>query len=249
VNGRPTATRLVDIAGRARESCIIADPDVRWQMFLTRTLRSHGMAAESVPGPALLGEACLETEPNCVFIDVDRDEYRSAIAEVRGYCHGYIVGLTQRGQSAPSAVEALDAGADLVMIKPFTREALLAQIKALRRRPHAVVEGETQPPFVSGDFRFDFAGHTAELGGQRLHLSGIQYRLLEALARTPGMVLTHAQLIDKVWGSTLESSSENLRAHIHNLRRLLRDSPPRLIITERDIGYYLRPAEAGDLPG
>ena len=183
---------------------------------------------------------CLNTSPRLVLVDVDKGELRASVGFVRRYFPGFIVGMTLRGQSSTEAVQALLNGVDLVMTKPFTREALLAQLDAINRRQFGSMAFGPQSLYVNGAFKFDFLNHIVEVDERRVHLSSIQYRLLEALTRNPDAVLTHAQLIDMVWGSTEESSSENLRAHVHNLRQILNDIPPRLIRTERDIGYYVQ---------
>jgi two-component system KDP operon response regulator KdpE len=234
------ASPLSTSLDRRDESCVIADPDKRWQTYLARTLRERGINPLIAGNARVLEELCLSLEPSLVLVDIDHADFRAVVAECRRYHQGYLIGMTLQGQSSPAAVEALLAGADLVMTKPFTREALLAQLDAIGRRPHEPAGAEPRRLFVSGDFRFDFVNHTVEVAGERVHLSSIQYRLLEALARNPDMVLTHSQLSDMVWGSEEESNSANLRAHIHNLRRLLHDTPPSLIMTERDIGYYMR---------
>ncbi|HWO72102.1 MAG TPA: response regulator transcription factor [Dehalococcoidia bacterium] len=143
--------------------------------------------------------------------------------------------------SREAVVELLRAGADLVLAKPFTLDALDAHVEALLRRTEGAGPGRFRGRYAYSDLVVDFAAHTVTLAGERLRLSATQYRILECLCRNAGAVVTATQLSDAVWGPDYNASSVLIRSHIRNLRRLLGDSAanPRYIHTETQIGYWV----------
>jgi two-component system KDP operon response regulator KdpE len=133
-------------------------------------------------------------------------------------------------------VEALDAGADDYLTKPFGVSELLARTRALVRRSR----GETSTPVIEfGDVQVDLSRRVVTRNGEAVHLTALEYRLLATFIANGGRVLTHRQLLKDVWGPEAVQSSHYLRIYVANLRRKLEADPtqPKYILTETGIGY------------
>jgi two-component system KDP operon response regulator KdpE len=153
-----------------------------------------------------------------------------------------IIVLSVRGEER-TKVQALDAGADDYVTKPFGIEELLARVRANLRRAPAVA-GE-QPTLEAGDFRIDLAAHKVMVRGQEVHLTPKEFDLLVYLAGNPGKVITHRALLSAVWGGQSTEQVEYLRVFVGQLRRKLEPeaSSPRYIVTEPWVGYRFEPGE------
>ncbi len=151
-----------------------------------------------------------------------------------------IIVLSVRGEEA-TKVEALDAGADDYITKPFGMDELLARIRAtLRRKPSA----ETLI-LEAGDFRIDLEAHTATQGGKEVHLTPKEFDLMVHFIRNADKVLTHRALLGAVWGGDYTEQPEYLRVFIGQLRKKIEPdaSTPRYILTEPWIGYRFSSGE------
>jgi two-component system KDP operon response regulator KdpE len=155
-----------------------------------------------------------------------------------------IIVLSVRGEEK-TKVQALDAGADDYVTKPFGFEELLARIRAnLRRAPAG--ENWQALPIEIGDFRVDLAAHKVAVCGREVHLTPKEFDLLAYLARYPGRVVTHRTLLSAIWGRGQSMEQvENLRVVVGQLRKKLEPetSSPRYIITEPWVGYRFEPGK------
>jgi two-component system, OmpR family, response regulator MprA len=144
--------------------------------------------------------------------------------------------LTAR-DAVPDRVAGLDAGADDYLVKPFAHDELLARVRALLRRR----DGRAVAPLRYADLEVDPAAMTARRGGAGLDLTTQEFRLLEAFARSPGVVLSRERLLDVVWGTDARTSSNVVDVYVGYLRRKTEDGGrPRLLHTVRGAGYVLR---------
>ncbi|HKP38148.1 MAG TPA: response regulator transcription factor [Pyrinomonadaceae bacterium] len=146
-----------------------------------------------------------------------------------------IIVLSVRGEEK-TKVEALDAGADDYVTKPFGMDELLARVRAaLRRKP---AEGDSHI-LEAGDFRIDLDAHTATHAGKELRLTPKEFELMTYLLRHAGKVLTHRALLGAVWGGGYTEQPEYLRVFIGQLRKKIEADPskPRYILTEPWVGY------------
>ena len=153
-----------------------------------------------------------------------------------------IIVLSVRGEEK-TKVEALDAGADDYMTKPFGMDELLARIRAaLRRKPATDSNAQI---LEAGDFRIDLDAHTATQAGKELRLTPKEFDLLVHLMRNAGKVLTHRALLGAVWGGDYTEQNEYLRVFIGQLRKKIEPNPsePRYILTEPWIGYRFNTGE------
>jgi two-component system KDP operon response regulator KdpE len=154
-----------------------------------------------------------------------------------------IIVLSVRGEER-TKVQALDAGADDYVTKPFSIEELLARVRAnLRRAP---AEAGEQPTLIeAGDFRIDLAAHKVMVRGREVHLTPKEFDLLVYLAGNPGKVITHRALLSAVWGGQSTEQVEYLRVFVGQLRRKLEPeaSSPRYIVTEPWVGYRFETGE------
>lgn len=152
-----------------------------------------------------------------------------------------IIVLSVRGEEK-TKVEALDAGADDYVTKPFGMDELLARVRAsLRRSPAG---SDTTPSILEvGDFRVDIEGHSVTKDGEELRLTPKEYDLMVHFVRNPGKVLTHRKLLAAVWGGDYTEQTEYLRVFIGQLRKKIEPdhSNPRYILTEPWIGYRFNP--------
>ncbi len=167
--------------------------------------------------------------------DVDGVE---VIRRIREWSPMPIIVLSARIQER-SKIEALDAGADDYVTKPFGIGELLARVRAALR--HAVRTGSGTSILRFGNAIVDLEKRTARCGPDKVHLTPIEFRLLASLAKHLGMVVTHRQLLTEVWGPTHESDTHYLRIYMKQLRDKLEVDPvrPRHLQTETGIGYRL----------
>jgi two-component system KDP operon response regulator KdpE len=132
-------------------------------------------------------------------------------------------------------VEALTAGADDYVTKPFGPRELIARLEAVLRR--AQPEG-AEPTILAEGIEIDLAGHSVRRDGEEVHLTPTEFGLLRALARNRGRLMTHRALLVEVWGLEYEDDFQVLRAHIANLRRKIEPPDgPRYIRTDPGVGY------------
>jgi len=141
-------------------------------------------------------------------------------------------------------VEALDAGADDYVTKPFGMDELLARIRAALRRTSAKVTNKSALIEV-GDFKVDPEAHKISVRGREVHLTPKEFELLLFMVQHPGAVLTHHKLLGAVWGGNYTEQTEYLRVFIGQLRKKLESDPanPKYILTEPWIGYRFQPGD------
>jgi two-component system KDP operon response regulator KdpE len=158
-----------------------------------------------------------------------------------------VIVLSARGQEGDK-VTALDAGAEDYLTKPFGASELLARIRVALRR----VGGTPTPDVIEvGPIKIDQPRHTVTVSGHEVHLTPIEFRLLLELARHPGRVLTHHQLLREIWGPNAVDEVHYLRVHMGALRRKVEADParPQWLLTEAGVGYRLREPRPDAPPG
>jgi len=216
------------------------EPQIR--RFLRVTLAGQEYRLfEAVTGADGLVEAATR-QPDVVIVDLglpDMDGIE-VIRRLREWTAVPIIVLSARGQEGDK-VAALDAGADDYVSKPFGVGELLARIRVALRHAAGALRGGDDALFAVGDLRVDLARRHVFVGGQEVHLTPIEYKLLTTLVRHAGKVLTHGQLLKEVWGPSHGEEAHYLRVYMAQLRRKLEADPtrPRYLLTEPGVGYRL----------
>ena len=159
------------------------------------------------------------------------------VRDLRGWSSLPVIVLSAR-TGEPDKIEALDAGADDYLVKPFSVGELLARVRAgLRRRDRSGAQATSLVTF--GDCEIDLAKRQLRRGGEHVHLTPVEYKLAAALIGREGQVLTHRQLLREVWGPASVEHSHYLRIYLGHLRRKLETDParPAHFLTETGVGY------------
>jgi two-component system KDP operon response regulator KdpE len=220
---------------------LIVEDDPQVCRFLRTSLTAHAYRVlECATGDAALALAEQNT-PDLMLLDLNLPDLdgMTIVERVRTSSALPIIVISARA-SERQKVEALDAGADDYLTKPFGFEELLARMrKAMRQMTRS-----KQPPhtFTNGPLFVDLAEKRVELDGAPVKLTAIEFKLLAALVEHAGRVVTHKQLLDRVWGPRHGDQTQYLRVYMGHLRRKLEPDPmkPRLFVTEAGVGYSLR---------
>jgi len=189
-----------------------------------------------------LSQAASHT-PDVILLDLglpDRDGI-DVIGELRAWTHAPIIVVSARGQER-SKVEALDAGADDYLTKPFGVAELLARTRvALRHLARSSPGASEAGEFQVGDLVVDRNKREVRIAGERVHLTPTEYKIVSTLVHHAGRVVTHQLLLTEVWGPARASETQYLRVFMANLRRKLEPDParPRYLLTEVGVGYRL----------
>jgi two-component system, OmpR family, KDP operon response regulator KdpE len=221
---------------------LIVDDDVQLLRALRITLNAHGYAvATAADGTSALAVAG-RTTPDLVILDLGLPDLDgvAVIEGLRGWCPAPIIVLSAR-HAEPAKVDALDAGADDYVTKPFGMGELLARMRAALRRARP---STAESVVTTEAFTVDIANkRVSTAAGGEVRLTPTEWHLLEVLVRDPGRLVTQRQLLQQVWGPAYETETNYLRVHLANLRRKLEPDPgrPRYLITEPGIGYRFMP--------
>ena len=218
---------------------LIADDDPQLVRALRITLAAHGYEVVAAADGAAAITLAAQTNPDLVLLDLGmpRLDGIEVIEALRGWTQAPIIVISGRVGSADK-VEALDAGADDYVTKPFQIDELLARLRALGRRTGAA----TSDPVVQfGDVVLDLAALDVTRAGMRGHLTPTEWRMLEFLARNPGALVTRQTLLKEIWASEHVTDSGYLRLYMSQLRKKLEPDPanPVHLLTESGMGYRL----------
>lgn len=227
-----------------KQRILIADDEPQITRVLRTGLTTHGydvrVAAE--------GESALDTfndwHPDLVVTDLAMPNMDGLelCKRLRLVSQVPIVVLSVKGEER-TKVEALDAGADDFITKPFSMEELLARVRATLRRAPAPSTDADLTVLEAGDFSLDIDTRQVIVLGKEIHLTPKEFDLLAHLMRNPGKVLTHRKLLTAIWGTNYGEQTEYLRVFIGQLRKKIEPDPasPRYILTEPWIGYRFDP--------
>lgn len=222
---------------------LVVDDEVEIRRFLRVSLGAHGnIVFEASCGRDALRMA-IDNRPDLAILDLGLPDLDGVevTRRIREWSRMPIIILSVRDQEQIK-IEALDAGADDYLTKPFGVGELLARIRVVMRR---VVTPEGDPVYQVGELRIDLARHRVTLSGTEVVLTPTEFDLLKTLAQNAGKVLTHRHLIHQVWGISYEDEDRLLRVNIANLRRKIESNPskPLYILTELGVGYRLKASE------
>jgi two-component system KDP operon response regulator KdpE len=222
---------------------LVVEDEPQIRRFVRDSLVREGFAVREASNAANGLAVAAQAHPAVVVLDLglpDRDGL-TFIADLRLWSRVPIVVLSARS-SERDKVDALDAGADDYLTKPFGVAEMLARVRAALRRAE-VPSGHAAPVYRFGNVTIDHLSHRVRRAGEDIHLTPIEYRLLAMLIANEGRVLTHRQMLHEIWGAPTEEGSAYLRVHVGNLRRKIEDDParPRHVLTETGVGYRFAP--------
>jgi two-component system alkaline phosphatase synthesis response regulator PhoP len=226
-----------------RTRVLIVDDEAPIRSVVRGFLQREEMeVAEAADGPAAVDEA-RTFAPDVVVLDIMLPGFDGleVLRRIRTFANPYVLMLTARSDEVDRIV-GLTVGADDYLVKPFSPGELVARVKALLRRWRGSASSGGEYVLHTGDLVLDRPRRLVTVAGQPVELTTLEFAILEALARDPGVVFTRQQLLDTVWGVDFVGDDHVLEVHIGNLRRKLGDEPagPRHVETVRGIGYRLR---------
>jgi two-component system KDP operon response regulator KdpE len=226
-----------------KELILLIEDEPQMRRFLRITLESHGYRfVDASSAQEGLMQASTRN-PDVVLLDLglpDMDGLE-VMKRLREWTLTPVIVISAREQEQDK-VKALDAGADDYLTKPFSAGELLARIRVALRHAAGRNTGTTEPVFVLDTLRVDLARRQVFIDTTEVHLTPIEYKLLTALIRHAGKVITHSQLLKEVWGPAHANEVQYLRVYMTQLRHKLERDParPRFLMNEPGVGYRLR---------
>ena len=230
--------------GRAQQKVrvLTVDDDPQTLRYVRDVLSEAGYAPQVTGDPEAVGRLIREEKPHLVLLDLmlpgtDGVELMESVPELAGVP---VIFLSAYGRDQVIA-RALEAGADDYIVKPFSPTELVARIQAVLRRRAPVERPEPPEPYVLGDLTVNYAERRVSMAGRPVRLTGMEYRVLAELAANAGWVVTHADLLLRVWGPAHSGGSGPVRTIVKSLRGKLGDDAenPTYIFNEPRIGYRL----------
>ena len=218
------------------------EPEIR--RFLRISLVNHGYTLIETPkgeeGLALLAQK----KPQIVILDLGLPDIDGVTftKRAREWTTTPIIVLSARSLEQDK-IEALEAGADDYVTKPFGILELIARIKvAFRHTERIASNAEEEPVFVSGDLKVDLVKRTVHVKGEEIHLTPIEYKIMHMLVKNADRLVTQQALLREIWGPGHAKQGHYLRVYLGQLRQKLEEQParPKYLITEPGVGYRLR---------
>jgi len=224
---------------------LVVDDEPQITRVLKTTLSSQGYGVRSASnGEEALNEM-KDWPPDLIITDLRMPgiDGLELCRRVRADSRVPIIVLSVKGEESVK-VQALDAGADDYVTKPFSVNELLARVRAALRRATAA-DGSDAPSIEAGDIKINVPARTVTVRDQEVRLTPKEFDLLVYLAKHPGKVITHRVLLAAVWGPNSVEQPEYLRVFVGHLRKKLEigDNPPHYIISEPRIGYRFEPGD------
>lgn len=223
---------------------LVVEDDLPVSNLITTTLKAHEyrfITAQNGNNAILQASS---HNPDIILLDLglpDMDGVK-VIERIRSWSNVPIIVISARSEDRDK-IDALDAGADDYLTKPFSVEELLARLRATQRRLTAMQNqiANMSSTFVNGDLKVDYAAGCAYLKEEELHLTPIEYKLLCLLSKNVGKVLTHTYITQEVWGSSWDNDIASLRVYMATLRKKLEAGADSLqyIQTHIGIGYRM----------
>lgn len=225
---------------------LLADDDPQILRALRITLTARGYEVTTASDGRAAVDAATKVHPDLVVLDLGMPGLTGieVIEALRGWTQVPILVVSGRSESWDK-VEALDAGADDYVTKPFQADELLARIRALTRR---TPEATDEPVVTFGDVTVDLSAHVVHRAGATVRLTPTEWKLLEVLVRNPGRLVTREALLTEVWGPQYTTDTGYLRLYLSQLRKKLEAEPstPRYLLTEAGMGYRFAPDPVTD---
>ncbi|MFJ2958307.1 MULTISPECIES: response regulator [unclassified Streptomyces] len=223
---------------------LVVDDEPQIVRALVINLRARRYEVDAAYDGTTALRMAADRHPDVVLLDLGLPDMDGVdvIAGIRGWTRVPIIVLSAR-HSSDEKVEALDAGADDYVTKPFAMDELLARLRAAERRRSDQEQGPAAARLETAAFTVDLAAKKATRHGADVRLTPTEWHLLEALVRNPGRLVSQKQLLRDVWGPSYRTETNYLRVYMAQLRRKLEDDPtrPRHFVTEPGMGYRFEP--------
>ncbi len=220
---------------------LVVEDEAQMRTFVRIALEAHGFQMLEAPTAAEGIRQARSYSPDLVLLDLGLPDGDGSLVmrRIREYSKVPILVISARGNEE-SKVKALDAGADDYLTKPFGAAEMMARIRVALRNTAA--RDVSLVVRIGDEVQVDLARRAVTVRGEEVHLTPIEYKLLAALVRHAGIVQTHHQLLERVWGPGHENQMQYLRVYMTQLRHKLEREParPRYLLTETGIGYRLR---------
>lgn len=227
---------------------LVVEDDNSVKNLMTTTLKAHDYRFLTAPNGASAILEASSHNPDIVLLDLGLPDMDGVevIKKIRTWSNMPIIVISARSEDSDK-IDALDAGADDYLTKPFSVEELLARLRVTQRRLN-MTQGESAAEasvFTDGRLRIDYAAGCAYLGNEELHLTPIEYKLLCLLAKNVGKVLTHTFITQSIWGSSCDNDIASLRVFMATLRKKLEkdEGSPQYIQTHIGVGYRMMKVE------
>lgn len=225
---------------------LVVEDDAPVRNLITTTLKAHDykyIVAQCGGEAVTLASS---HNPDVILLDLGLPDIDGVdvIKKVRTWSNVPIIVISARSEDEDK-IEALDAGADDYLTKPFSVEELLARIRVAQRRLAISEASYNSPVFCNGMLKVDFASGCAYIGEEELHLTPIEFKLLCLLSKNVGKVLTHTYITQSIWGSSWENDVASLRVFMASLRKKIESAPnsPQFIQTHVGVGYRMLKVE------
>lgn len=223
---------------------LVVEDDTAIRNLITTTLETQDYRFHTAPNGVQALLESVSQKPDIMLLDLGLPDMDGIeiIKKVRSWSNLPIIVISARSEDRDK-IEALDAGADDYLTKPFSVEELLARLRVVQRRL-AMIKNDSPAEasvFVNGALRIDYAAGCAYLNDEELHLTPIEYKLLCLLSRNVGKVLTHTFITQNIWGSNWENDVASLRVFMATLRKKIEKGPdsPQYIQTHIGVGYRM----------
>ncbi|MDC3958366.1 response regulator [Polyangium jinanense] len=226
-----------------RPLVLLVEDEPQMRRFMRATLTSHGYRLLEAGSAAEALMLASTHNPELLLLDLglpDGDGI-DLTRRIREWGRMPVIVISARGRE-DDKVAALDAGADDYLTKPFGVNELLARMRVALRHAHAGGAQSAAQTIEIGDVEIDLVRREVKKGGQEVHLTPIEYKLLVLLAQNAGKVLTHQHILKEVWGPAYANQPHYVRVHMAELRKKIEANParPKLLVTEPGVGYRLR---------
>lgn len=227
-----------------KSSVLLIEDEENIRSFIATTLKNQNYkittASNGTEGLHLCASLC----PDIVLLDLGLPDMdgMEVIKRLREWGSTPIIVISARSHEQEKA-KALDLGADDYITKPFGTVELLARIRTSLRHSSQLHAGSTNQFSIyrHGNLFIDYDRHLVTMGGERIHLTQIEFKLLSLLAINSGKVLTYSYIMEKIWGPYIDNNNQILRVNMANIRRKIEKNPaaPEHVFTEIGIGYRM----------
>ena len=230
-----------------KPTILVVEDDSSVRSLITTTLKAHGYKFLTAANGEMAVMMASSHNPDIMLLDLGLPDIDGVevIRRVRSWSNLPIIVISARSEDTDK-IDALDAGADDYLTKPFSVEELLARLRVTQRRLDAQSGvANADAVFTNGKLKVDYAAGCAFLDGKELHLTPSEYKLLCLLCRNVGKVLTHTFITQQIWGRSWENDIASLRVFMATLRKKLEQEPgsPQYIQTHIGVGYRMMRVE------